>query len=122
MTATIEVVGIELHGLHGVLAEERRVGQRFLVDVWLEPADERAAQSDRIEDAVDYRDVVAIVREISDGRAYHLLEAFSAALADALLERLAVRRATVRVRKPEVSLQASVEHAAVTTTRVRTTT
>lgn len=122
MTATIEVVGIELHGLHGVLAEERRVGQRFLVDVWLEPADERAAQSDRIEDAVDYRDVVAIVREISDGRAYHLLEAFSAALADALLERLAVRRATVRVRKPEVRLQASVEHAAVTTTRVRTTT
>ena len=29
---TIELHGIVLHGLHGVLDEERRDGQRFLVD------------------------------------------------------------------------------------------
>ena len=55
---TIEVLGIELVGYHGVLEEERRRAA-VLVDVWLEPADERAAVSDAIEDAVDYRDVVA---------------------------------------------------------------
>ncbi len=59
---TVEVLGIELVGYHGVLEEERRRGQRFLVDVWLEPVGERAAASDEIEDAVDYRDVVALVR------------------------------------------------------------
>ena len=59
---TIELYGIVLHGFHGVLDEERRDGQRFLVDVELDLEHEQAARSDRIEDAVDYRAVVARVR------------------------------------------------------------
>ena len=115
---TIELHGLELHGFHGVLDEERRDGQRFLVDLWLEPRDERAAASDRIEDAVDYRDVVALVQEISDGRSFHLLEALADALAAALLGRLPLARARVRVRKPDVRLALPVEHAAVVVERV----
>ena len=110
---TIELLGLELHGFHGVLEEERRAGQRFFVDVWLTPSDVAAAETDRIEDAVDYREVVAVVGEVSDGRAYHLLEALAAALADALVARLRVHHARVRVRKPDVVLGLPVEHAAV---------
>jgi dihydroneopterin aldolase len=33
---TIELYGLELHGFHGVLEEEREQGQRFLVDLELE--------------------------------------------------------------------------------------
>jgi dihydroneopterin aldolase len=116
---TIELAGLELHGFHGVLEEERREGQRFLVDVWLEPLDDTAGTTDRIEDAVDYRDVVELVREVSDARAYHLLEAFAAALADTLVERLPLARARVRVRKPDVRLALPVEHAAVVAERSR---
>ena len=54
MTLVIELRGLELHGRHGVLDEERSVGQAFLVDVELEPSDDVAASSDQIEDAVDY--------------------------------------------------------------------
>lgn len=110
---TIELHGIELHGFHGVLEHERRDGQRFLVDVELDLLDTTAAESDRIEDALDYRDVVATVTQVSDGRAYHLLEALAAALADALLERFPVAAARVRVRKPDVELARPVEHAGV---------
>jgi dihydroneopterin aldolase len=116
---TIELVGLELHGFHGVLEEERRDGQRFLVDVWLEPLDDTAGTTDRIEDAVDYRDVVQLVRDVSDARAYRLLEAFAAALADALVGRLPLARARVRVRKPDVRLALPVEHAAVVAERSR---
>jgi dihydroneopterin aldolase len=116
---TIELRGIALHGHHGVLDHERREGQRFLVDVELELEDERAASSDHIEDAVDYRAVVARVREVSDARAYHLLEAFSSALADALLAELPVTAVRVRVRKPDVALDPPVEYAAVSVERRR---
>lgn len=116
---TIELLGLELQGFHGVLPEERRDGQRFLVDVWLDPEGDAGASSDRIEDAVDYRGVVAIVQEISDGRAYHLLEALATALVEALLERLAVSRVRVRIRKPDVRLAVPVEHAAVLVERYR---
>ncbi len=84
-----------------MLDDERRDGQTFLFDVELEVGEEAAA-SDRIEDAVDYRDVVACVREVSDARAYHLLEALAAGVADELLSRFPVERVRVRVRKPDV--------------------
>jgi dihydroneopterin aldolase len=114
---TIEVVGIELLGYHGVFEEERRQGQRFVVDVWLETADERAAETDSIDDAVDYRDVVAVVREVSEARAYHVLEALAAALAERLRGLPGVASVRVRVRKPDVQLDLPVEHAAVTVER-----
>lgn len=114
---TIELHGILLHGYHGVLDEERRDGQRFIVDVELDLAHEQAARTDAIDEAVDYRRVAARVREISDACAYHLLEAFSAAIADALLEDFPVSAVRVRVRKPDVALDPPVEFAAVSVER-----
>jgi len=111
----IELRGIELHARHGALDWEREQGQRFLVDVELEVGE--AGGSDRLEDAVDYRDIAACVREVSDGRAYHLLEALATALADELFARFPVAAVSVRVRKPEVVLDPPVEYAAVRATR-----
>jgi 7,8-dihydroneopterin aldolase/epimerase/oxygenase len=115
----VEVAGLELHGHHGVEDEERRRGQRFLFDVELDVPDERSAETDRIEDALDYREVVAIVREVSDGRDRRLLEALAADVADALLARLSAERVRVRVRKPDVRLGIPVEYSAVTVERAR---
>ncbi len=111
----IELIAIELHGYHGALEWERERGQRFLVDVELDVGER--GSSDRLEDAVDYRDVVACVREISDATAYTLLEGLATALAGALHERFGVSRARVRVRKPEVVLDPPVEFAAVVAER-----
>ena len=116
---TIELYGIVLHGFHGVLEEERREGQRFLVDVELDLEHEQAARSDRIEDAVDYREIVARVRHVSEARSYHLLEAFTAAIADALVAGWPVTAVRVRVRKPDVVLDPPVEYAAVSVERRR---
>ena len=95
----VELHGVELFGYHGVGAEERRVGQRFLYDVELEVG-ERGAD-DSIEHAVDYRDVARCIEEVA-GREYRLLEALASALADALTERFSPAWLRVRVRKPEV--------------------
>jgi dihydroneopterin aldolase len=116
----VELRGLELHGYHGVLPEERERGQRFLVDVCFEPQTERAAVSDDIVDAVDYRTVVAVVRSVFEGSAFHLLEALAAALAGALLAELPIAWVEVTVRKPDVVLDRPVEHAAVTVERYAT--
>jgi dihydroneopterin aldolase len=109
MSATVELIGLELRGHHGVLPEEAEQGQTFLFDLWLEvPEPER----DEIGAAVDYREVVAVVREVSERTRFQLLESLAAAVADAIVARLPVERARVRVRKPEVALAAPVEFAA----------
>ena len=111
----IELTGILLHGFHGALDWERERGQNFLFDVELEVGE--AGSSDRLEDAVDYRDVTACVKEVSDGHAYHLLEALATAVADELVARFPVERVSVRVCKPDVVLDPPVKQVAVRATR-----
>jgi 7,8-dihydroneopterin aldolase/epimerase/oxygenase len=94
----VELEGLEVFGRHGVLDQERREGQRFFYDIRLEVGD--AALSDRIDDAVDYREVADCVREVSDGRRFELLEALAAAVAEGILDRFQVDHVRVRVRKP----------------------
>lgn len=97
---TVELRGLRVFGRHGVRAHEKENGQDFLFDVDLDVGDR--GTSDRIEDAVDYSAVARTVQELSDARAYDLLEALATAIADELLRRFAAERVRVRVTKPEV--------------------
>jgi dihydroneopterin aldolase len=115
---TVELSGLRVFGRHGVTDEERERGQEFLYDIQMAVGDE--ALSDRIEDTVDYRDVAEAVRELSSARQFALLEALAAAVADTIVERFAVDRVTVRVRKPEVRpADLEVEWTAATVERAR---
>jgi len=112
---TIELPGLELVGHHGVGEEERRRGQRFVFDLELELATH--PEADRIEETVDYRELVRCVRDVSDAARYRLIETLAAAVADELLARFPLARARVRVRKPEVRLDPPVEAPAVVVER-----
>jgi dihydroneopterin aldolase len=113
----VELHGLHVFGYHGVEEDERRLGQVFLFDVELEVGSRGA--SDRLEDAIDYREIAACVREISDANRFRLLETLATAVADAIVQRFAVARVRVRVRKPDVLLDTPVEHSAVTVERTR---
>jgi dihydroneopterin aldolase len=111
----VELYGLHVFGYHGVEEEEQRLGQLFLYDIELEVG-ERGA-SDRIEDAVDYREVAQAVREVS-ARRFALLEALATAVAETLMERFPIEHVRVRVRKPQVKPAGmTVEHSAVTVER-----
>jgi dihydroneopterin aldolase len=96
----VELHGLEVFGRHGVTDEERERGQTFLFDIHLELSD--AALSDRLEDTVDYNEVAACIRELSDRKQFALLEALATAVADEIVARFRVARVRVRARKPAV--------------------
>ena len=100
MSIVVELRGLRLFGRHGVHAHEKEDGQNFVFDVDL-AVGERGV-SDRLEDAVDYRDVALAVQSVSDARSYDLLEALADAVADELLRRFAAESVRVRVAKPAV--------------------
>ena len=116
MTVVVELAGLEIPGRHGVEDWEREQKQPFVYDLELE-LEEPA--NDRIEDTVDYREVVELVRAVSESRQFQLLESIAAAVAEALLERFPLERARVRVRKPQVQLGVPVEHTAASAERSR---
>ena len=116
---TIELLSLVVFGHHGYLEAERRLGQRFLVDLWVD-VPETAGTSDDLDDTVDYRQLAELVREVFAGPEKLLLEGLAGAVADGVLERFsAVEAVRVRVRKPDVVLEPPVEHAAVVVERRR---
>ncbi len=112
---TIELHGLEVFGHHGATEAEQREGQKLLFDVYLWPRQEPDA--DDIEQTIDYRDVAARVREVSDRRRVRLLETLAASLADELIASFPVERVVVRVRKPHVKLDPPAAYSAVTVER-----
>jgi dihydroneopterin aldolase len=100
VSVTVELRGLRLFARHGVHPHEKEQGQDFVFDVDLDVG-ERGV-SDRLEDAVDYRDVALAVQEVSDARSYDLLEALAAEVADELLRRFGAERVRVCVAKPAV--------------------
>ena len=119
---TIELSSLVLFGHHGYLEEERRLGQRFLVDLWVDVG-EAATASDDIDDTVDYRSLASFVREVFAGPERLLLEGLAGAIVDGIFERFPdAGRVRVRIRKPDVVLDPPAEHAAVVLERMRSQT
>ena len=117
MSVVVELAGLEVPGRHGVEEEERHSEQPFLYDIRLELPEPAA---DRIEETVDYREVVELLRGISEAREFSLLEALASAVAEALLQRFPeIEHVRVRVRKPRVELGTAVDYAAATVERSR---
>ena len=97
--AIVRLEGLSVFGHHGARPYEKEAGQRLEVDLEIEPMDDRAEHSDRLGDAVDYDAIYRTVREIVEGRSFHLLEALAAATAEELVARFGVRRVRVRIAK-----------------------
>ena len=73
MTGTVELVGMEFFAKHGCYPEERKIGNKYTVDVSLEVEMESAINSDRLDGTVNYEDVYKIVAHIMSVEA-NLLE------------------------------------------------
>ena len=97
----VELHGLEVFGHHGATPEEQDAGQTLLWDVsWTV----REPPADELAETVDYEQVAACIKEVSNGRRFHLLESLAAAAADEVLERFEVERVRIRVRKPKLGL------------------
>ncbi len=84
----------------GVDAEERREMQDVLISVTLHADLRRAGQSDRLEDAIDYRAIKKEILAAAEGSRYRLVEALAERVASLCLAYAGVERVDVKVEKP----------------------
>lgn len=59
----IQIEGMEFYAYHGHFEEERIVGNDFIIDLTIETNLGPAAETDNIEDAVNYQEIYNIVKE-----------------------------------------------------------
>ena len=90
------------YGFHGVFPEEKKLGQRFLVDVVLESDLKEAGQSDDLQHSIDYGLVYQLTKQIVEGRSKNLIEAVAEEVAETLLSQFdPLQACTVKVMKPD---------------------
>src|SRR5215469_6749127 len=100
MLDRISIVGLRVHGNHGVFQHERVDGQEFVVDavLWLDAA--AAAATDDLGQTADYGAVADRLAGIVAGPPVQLIETLAERLAVACLADDAVKEAEVTVHKP----------------------
>lgn len=95
----LKLNSVEVECVIGDLPEERAAEQKLLVDVALEMDLADAAESDRLNDTVDYALLVGNIREALEEAKCRLLERAAELVADVCLDDPRVERVTVSVRK-----------------------
>ncbi|WP_114855990.1 2-amino-4-hydroxy-6-hydroxymethyldihydropteridine diphosphokinase [Brachybacterium sp. YJGR34] len=99
----IEVTGIRAWGHHGVLAQEKDLGQQFVVDITLHLDTAPAGRADALSRTVNYAEVAAAVEQEILGGPHDLVETLAERIAQRVLGETGhplTRRVGVRVHKP----------------------
>lgn len=116
----IRLTGLSARGYHGVLPSERQEGQLFSVDLVLDLGQRGtavAAQTDSLDDAVDYSVIAGQVIELIEGEPVNLIETLAERVADVALAHHRVRSVRVTVHKPQAPLTVAFDDVAVSILR-----
>ncbi|HEX3981658.1 MAG TPA: dihydroneopterin aldolase [Acidimicrobiales bacterium] len=115
----IEIRGLRLVGLHGLLPEERSRTQPFEIDLDLEVDMDGATASDALADTADYGAAIGVAAAVVAGPPHDLLESLAGAIASAVLADARVIRVTVAVRKLRPPVPYDVDSTGVRLSRSR---
>ena len=116
----ILIHGLEVFAHHGVLAEEKRDGQYFYLDIELDTDLSAASVSDALEDTINYDEVCRIAGEVMTAQVYDLIEKAAGEVCSAILDTFpTVRKITLTLRKPSAPVCRKIDYAAVRLVRER---
>ncbi len=110
----ISLEGIEFFAFHGVYEEEKRIGNRFSIDVHIDADIAKAGVSDDLLDTVDYQRVYEMIEGVMRGSS-HLLENIARHIIQVIRQAYpAVGEITVKVSKLNPPIGAICRSASVT--------
>lgn len=113
MTDAIQIRGLRVMGVHGVLPEEQKRPQPFEVDLDLAVDLRKAGVSDDLEDTVDYGVLAEAVAACVATESYRLLERLADRVAEIALGDQRVTSVTVTVKKLEPPVDVELDHVSV---------
>ena len=119
MTDFIRLRGIEVFAYHGVLADEQRHGQVFVVDVDLAVDLSEAGESDDLTATVHYGDLAQAIHDRVADERWDLIERVAERVAELVLADRRVESAEVTVHKPSAPIDTAFSDVSVTINRSR---
>lgn len=115
----IRLNNIRSYAYHGCLTEEAMIGSPYRVDLWVEADFSKAAQTDLLEDTIDYVKLNQLVIQEMKERS-NLLEHVTQRILDQIFEYFPeVKEAGVKVAKINPPLGGDVENVSIELTKAR---
>ena len=120
MIDQITITGIHGYGHHGLFENERSNGQDFYVDLILNLDLSQAAQSDAIEDTVNYAEITELTHQEITTDPVNLIEKLAYRIAERILSsHPKVKAITVTVHKPQAPVGLKVQDISVVVNKIR---
>jgi 7,8-dihydroneopterin aldolase/epimerase/oxygenase len=95
----ITLSGVKIHPHIGVTAEERVSPQECHLDLRISGDFKTAAETDSLDQSIDYCRIIAAIQETVADREYQLLETLAYAIIQKVLENFPVTQTRVKIRK-----------------------
>ena len=105
----IRIKSLKVKARHGVYEFERKKDGTFELDIEIYLPLEKSGQSDKLDDTIDYGDIVSITTKAFSEKNYDLVEAAAESVCEKLLEALNVAKVILRVRKPHAPINAEFD-------------
>ena len=105
----IRIKNLKIPARHGVYEFEKEKDGTFELDIELYLPLLKAGKSDRLEDTINYEDIISTVTKAFTEKQYALVEAAAQSVCDRLLNDFKIDKITIRVRKPHAPIDADFE-------------
>lgn len=109
----IMLQGLRFYGYHGVTPDERSMGQWFEIDVEIWGDLSKAAESDCLDDTLNYQEVYQEIKQLVEGEPVNLLEHLAHKIICSIMALPLPDRVLVRVKKPHAPLKGPLGYAGV---------
>ncbi len=116
MQGQVALEGMEFYARHGYYEEERKIGNKYTVDVFMKLDVQEAANNDQLEGTVNYEKVYELVVEVMTGKDASLLEHLAGNLIKKLRNQFELGEVTVKISKHNPPIKGLCQKASVTLT------
>lgn len=107
-------------GYHGVMDEEKTLGQKFFLDVEIYADLSQAGKTDEVLDTIHYGEVYELIKNIVENDRFKLIEALAESIAENVLEKFEkIQEINILVKKPEAPIAGIFDHVGVEIRRRR---
>ena len=86
----------------GIHDEEKKMGQKLLIDVIVEIDSSKAIKSDDIKNTINYVDIYNTVQKVGKLKSYSLIETLAESILEAIIIHPSVKSAKIKVHKPHI--------------------
>ena len=116
----ININELIVYANHGVLPQEKTLGQKFVISAKLYASLKEAYTTDDVEKTINYAKVCELLTKVTKDECYNLIETLASELADRVLEEYnLVDSIEITVKKPFAPINLPVDHVSVSVIKSR---